>query len=108
MKNRIKATGVAALVVSAIVSAPHAAAAPSEWVMPDLADVSLAKAQKMFTDATEGSGLTLNIINNSDSPATFLSAANWTTCSQGPDAGETITAESWVGVAVDRWNQCWT
>lgn len=130
MKIRIMAAGAAA-VLSMVVVAPQAAAepepdaddtaatevaaapedaeaAPTEWVMPDLAEMSLAKAQRTFAEATEGSDLTLFVLDSDAQPTEVLSAPNWTVCSQGPDAGTTITKESWTGVAIDRWNQCWT
>lgn len=90
------------------VAAEAAPPAPTEWVMPDLAEMSLAKAERAFAAATEGSDLTLILLDSDAQPTEVLSAPNWTVCSQGPEAGTTITKESWTGVSINRWNQCWT
>lgn len=104
MKTRM-AAGAAALVMSAVLSAPPAMAAPTRWTMPDLRGMNLAAAQEAYTAATDGAGPELEYSNESG-PTEVLNLTNWTVCWQSPRAGSTFTAKSWAGVGVNRPNKC--
>ncbi|BBZ62405.1 hypothetical protein [Mycolicibacterium monacense] len=104
MKTRM-AAGAAALVMSAVLSAPPAMAQPTRWTMPDLRGMNLAAAQEAYTAATDGEGPELEYSNESG-PTEVLNLTNWTVCWQSPRAGSTFTAKSWTGVGVNRPNKC--
>jgi hypothetical protein len=104
MKYRI-AVGTVAFATSLALTAPPAMAAPSTWTMPDVRGMSLAAAEKAFTDATEGSRVKLTPVNLSG-PGQVINYTNWTVCSQSPSAGGTVRAKSTPAVGVRRPNGC--
>lgn len=73
--------------------------------MPAIKGMSLARAEKVFGDATQGSGLALRPINWAG-VGEIINLTNWTICSQDPAAGATLTAKSKPAVGVKRPNEC--
>lgn len=106
----IAGAAAAALMVSAVAHAQpeDAAAEDSGWTMPDIKEMNLQDADDALKEAAAGAEFELNTENINGVHQDQEVYEFWKVCWQAPEAGETVTPDTWVGVGVTRSHiDCW-